>query len=284
MYDILYMRLNYSLLKRFGNKKMLLNKIDFTKFFPPTNKNAGFLDLFCGTGVVSFYYLDRMKKRGRRVAVRLNDKDDRLIRFFEYLQNHRAEFENALKFRWAGSERVMERPFTEIDDAVHFYLENQDSTDFKKPLVLYKDFSEFGQILDYHKVRFISEDWKRALELLVYDFYRLKAHNSSIVVYADPPYDNTSGYKSAFDIDEFLKGIKQFEEKAKEHNLFDRTFIFVTLNKTERVEDAFDGWYRKKLSSYIYTNMRKDREEMIYSNKPIQNRTNKNIAAFFRKS
>lgn len=267
------MDLNYSLLKRFGNKKWLLQKVDFTKFFPEVDRTGIFLDLFCGTGAVSWYYLDRMKRRGRPVQTKLNDKDARLIRFFEYLQNHRREFEAALKFRWAGSERIMRRPFTELDDVVHYYLKNQESTEFRKAIKLYKDFSKFAEILDYHKVRFMCKDWEGALTNVAYYFSRMRVRNSNTVIYCDPPYDATCGYASAFDIDEFLDAIKELDKKAKSEGLQDHFFVFISLNKTDRVADALSEWYSLELNEYCKRVLRKKRTEMLYSNKPIQKRS-----------
>jgi site-specific DNA-adenine methylase len=274
------MKLDYSLIKRFGNKKLLLKKIDFTKFFPKSDKTGGFIDLFAGTGAVSWRYLERMKRRGRQVLTYLNDKDDRLIRFFEFLQKHRSEFENALKFRWAGSERVMEMPLTELEDAVHFYLDNQDSTDFKKPIVLYKDFSKFGRILDYHKVRFTNYGWEKSIRYYKYQFSRLKTRNSNVILYCDPPYDETSGYKAKFDIIHFLSEINKLKNEIKELGI--NGYIFISLNKTDRINHALAGWYSLELGKYKKRVMRNARTEMLFSNRPICDRSKENIAVYFQ--
>ena len=125
----------YSLIRRSGNKNQnnLVSKI--VPYLPSVNLTGGFYDLFCGTGVVSFEYMKQYPNIKK--AIFLNDIDDKLITFFEYLQHHTSELEKALEWRWVGSERVCDEPI------VKWYLDNQLTTHLTRTVQLVKHFQEF---------------------------------------------------------------------------------------------------------------------------------------------
>jgi site-specific DNA-adenine methylase len=266
----------FSLIKRFGNKRQLLKNDDFTRFFPHLNKTGNFIDMFCGTGVVTFRFMERMKARGQQARFILNDKDDELIQFFEVLQKKTAELENQLTWRYPGSERIMEVG-NEVDAAIQFYLGNQDSTSFDKPVRILKDFERFRSLLDFHNVQFTNKDYKRVFGYARADLGRCQRRRSRktvVILYCDPPYDNVHGYDKLgnFNVGDFLDDMNNFRDKTGD----DKLYIFISLNKTDLVEEKLDGWYRKELNHYKKRFMRKERIEMLYSNHVIRNRNQAN--------
>lgn len=270
---------NISLVHRFGNKKALLKKTNFIKYFPACDRTGFFYDAFTGTGLVSFAYMEKMKRIGQIVGCIMNDKDDKLIRFFECIHRRAGELESALKWRFKGSERVIEEK-TEIDGIVKWFLENRGNFFIDKPVVNVKSFDKWRQILDYHQVLFWNRDYKDVISLMRSSFSRLVDRNSHAILYCDPPYaDTRDNYDMQFDLKEFLMEMNKFKEEIDGKNI--NAFIFISLNKHKKVEEKLDGWYKKELLKFGNNKGRRPRIEMLYSNFPVKNRKKNLIEDFF---
>lgn len=264
-----------SVIKRNGNKRQLLDRTDFTKYFPPCNRTGFYWEMFLGTGAVAFDYLGRMKRDGRIVGAVLNDLDDQLIQFFEYLQDHQDELERALEWRWFGSERTCKHQI------VKWYLENQAKARFTKPATLVKHFNQFKEILDFHQIQFTNKDWKQFLSAAHANRARCDTRDSNLVLYCDPPYDSTEGYDHPFDLGEFLDGMNDYKREIEEHAGLN-AYVFISLNKTDLVDEKLSGWHSKAIYEFLGSKTRKSRTEMLYSNFPIKNRSVNQISRYFK--
>ena len=235
---------------------------------PNATKTGCYCELFLGSGAVAFEYM----KQRKPCQIILNDKESRLIKVFEALQSNCEEFQRRLKYRWAGSEEIM-NCVDDLDYTVKWFLENQLTTYFTAGVLLKKNFEEQRKLLDKNLVIFLRKDWEDALKAVLANRGKVLQNNTSMIIYADPPYDGTRTYKSKFDLDNFLEEMNKIKELKK-------LFIFISLNATEKVLAALEGWHRKELFKFKKTKKRKARSEMLFSNRVFKNYNNKEITEF----
>lgn len=179
--------------KQFGSKRGVLAIHDFTQYFPRTSKRDTYIELFSGSGVVAFQYL----KHNPPTSVLLNDLNKNLQTFWEWVADpiKRKELEDALKYRWVGS--IIEEK-TELDTICNWYLNTaQISMHIDRPVLLFKRFDYWTERLDKCSVMYLCKPWQNALKAALANLAK-----GRVIIYADPPYDGTSGYGFEFNLEE----------------------------------------------------------------------------------
>lgn len=249
-----------------GNKRSLLSYTDFTKYFPTLSRGGVYVELFCGTGVVFFDYAS---KRNINTCVVLNDENCMIQKFFTTMTQNKEELEKRLEGLWCGLEDFI-KPKDDIDKIIIWYLKNKSNPlNINRPSPLEKDFTFWCEILNKHNVLFTSEDWKKSHHTIPIR----KGDSRTNIIYCDPPYDKTQKYESEFDLDEWA----QFMNEKYIENKQDHTHVFISLNDTIKVRELFKDWYSKELYTFSKRNSNKERTEILFSNHPIKDYTEKTI-------
>lgn len=188
-------------LRRIGNKKAILPQL--LGLFP--DNITTFIDMFFGTGVVSFAMVERAK------YIIANDNDDDVFNLFMVLKDRKAELEEAIKLMpkheslfkywktnqeqdsvWKATRFLMLSNFSlyKAKCSMMFYLREN-----HKQLLL----NEIDQV--YHilsNVTFMSKDFKVVLSNIHTEENRKTSFKNESFVYADPPYLGTMSTYDSF--------------------------------------------------------------------------------------
>src|SRR4030067_1484355 len=135
----------------------------------------------------------------------LNDKDDRIMRFWRVVRDHSIEFEKELEYIWLAPSVFDEykKRTDEIGQAIYFYLQNKNGW-CGKPSVNFhynygtqhvkKNLSRWVKLLNYGCVGLWNLDFKETFSRL--DIAGGK--EGHFCIYEDPPYLQEDCYKCGF--------------------------------------------------------------------------------------
>ena len=186
------------LLRRLGNKTLLLPKL--LDLFP--ENITTFVDMFMGSGAVSFAMIDRAK------YIIANDKDEEVFNLFMAMKEHREELEKAISLM-------------PIHESLFNYWKKQPEHDCVWQATRFLMLSNFGIFGQSSTLRFGPGNDKQILlkgieqlfeticniQLMACDFrdvlnkigVRDKRESHSFFIYADPPYISTcNNYQESF--------------------------------------------------------------------------------------
>ena len=247
-----------------GNKRSLLAFTNFTKYFPPISRGGTYIELFCGSCVVFFNYAF---KRNIITNVILNDQNCNIQKFFTLMRENREEMEMRLESLWIGLEDFI-TPKDEIDEILIWYIKNSKAPNgIQRPSTITKDFKFWCDLLNKQNVIFTSHNWKKSFKSLPVRMNK----NRTNIMYFDPPYDDTKGYKCEFDLCEWAQCMSEKFITNKDKY----TYCFISLNDTQKVRELFQNWHIKELYTFASTNTNKKRTELLISNLPFVNYTQK---------
>jgi DNA adenine methylase len=204
---------NRSLLRRIGNKRLLVSRL--LDLFP--QQITTFIDLFFGTGAVTFALLDRVKK------VIANDNDREVINLFLTYKDHKEELIEAIQAMpeheelmnywkdhhesvpvWQACRFLMLSNFSYlgIGRTMRFDVYGKGSGSMSKGALLkVLQSSIHGQIAS-PKISYMCKDFREVLPRISFKkekFGRPAGAKRESFLYADPPYCKTiHNYKNGF--------------------------------------------------------------------------------------
>jgi site-specific DNA-adenine methylase len=255
---------------RYGKKKGVLHKIDFTKYFPYSclSHQNYYIEPFCGTGIVGLNYLRHLD----RIHVVLNDKNKYLVKFFEYLHREPEKLKDAFRFRFPGCEEEIVVD-DELDEIVKWYYTCiQEMIRFDRGNFFHQGFferiDEMYDVLHRHNVILKDYDIFKVFDLIDSSVWKRRG-TVATVAYFDPPYPGTHWEKYECGMLDFDRFYRRLEELGEDET----NWFFLSINENEYNQILVDaGWDRKILWNLNKNKISKKRKEILYSNHPILNR------------
>lgn len=256
-----------------GSKYPLLKQHKIHEFIPPTNFDRPYCELFCGSAVMFF-------NLPNTTYTYLNDLDADLTNFWVQVQNHRQEFEDKIKYVWAGIDfvNVLQSDTTPLGRAVWFYIRNAvGTTTFTHPLTIQKKLDVWSKKMDNTRVLILNYDYAKTMETLckLHNPTSVKAEKEGrtfyVVFYEDPPYfgsENVYG-QDIFDHHRLYELNTKYAQEG--HH------IILSYNKCPEILDLYKEWYIEEFSYNIHADYSTPRTELLISNRKLQRYMNKYV-------
>jgi len=249
-----------------GSKYYLLKQHRIQEFIPPSNYDRPYCELFAGSLVV-FFNIPTV------TYAYLNDIDNELTNFWLQIQNHRQEFEDKIRYAWAGFAFVDElaKDQTDLGRAVAFYIRNVvGTTQFNHPISFEKNLAQWSKKLDANRVIIWNYDYAKAMEILcaLRDPNSVKAvkeeRDYHMIFYEDPPYYGSEKTYTThiFDHQRLSQLNHYYAERGHQ--------IILSYNQCPEVERLYSDWYKLELIYNNQTDYSVPRTELVLSNRPFK--------------
>jgi len=224
-----------------GGKFRGIQEQHIQEFIPECVGGLEYVEMFCYSATMFFNLLQRPRR-----AI-LNDKDDRLMRFWRVIRDHCEEFESELEYVFLAPSVMKEysEREDEIGQAVHYYLQNRNgwcgikSVNFHynwRSHHLAKNLQKWKDMLNHGCVELWDLDFREVFDRL--DIAGGK--EGHFCIYEDPPYfQQGTRYENKF--------TEHDHEELAERNHQSPHQVVLSYADHPKVREMYSDWYIEEL-------------------------------------